>query len=323
MRSGTVGSPLRRDTCIDLSIVVPVFNSAPTLRHLYKRLHKIQAVLCLRSELVFVDDASVDESWQILQVIAKNDNSVTSIRLAANVGQGDATLRGLYYSRGKIVVTLDDDLQHPPEEIPLLLDELGRGERPAIVVGIPLIRQQSMWRRITSLAQHFVSTALLDISMPARFSAFRAMDRKIVQGVLDAGQPSLTAMTQRLANRVSVVRVQHDRSTLVRSRYSMPKLCWVLLAHLAAGPARRRWIVFTLMCLLFAATFAANLASIVIAEVSITGIWTGILWFAMLLSGASALALSAGIAFVRDRHRLVSRTRIRSIVTGDCASPDG
>ena len=106
------------------SVVVPVFNSEVTLEELYQRLTNVLTELLGvedRYELVFVDDASTGNTWPILQKLVDQDSRVRAIQLMKNSGQGLATICGLQAAVGTRVITLDDDLQHPPEEIPVLV----------------------------------------------------------------------------------------------------------------------------------------------------------------------------------------------------------
>src|ERR1700674_4267920 len=112
-----------RETVV-YSVVVPVYNSAPLTTRLYGRLVAVMESLGQQFELIFIDDCSTDASWTALAEIARTDRRVIAIQLARNVGQGRATLYGIGRSSGEIIVTLDDDLQHVPDDIPKLLAEL-------------------------------------------------------------------------------------------------------------------------------------------------------------------------------------------------------
>jgi glycosyltransferase involved in cell wall biosynthesis len=112
---------------IDYSIVIPVYNSEKTLLDLYKRLTEQLGRISQNYEIIFVDDCSIDGSWSVLQEIHKMDNRVKIIHFIRNFGQHNATLCGFNYSHGDFIITLDDDLQHPPEEIPLLITKINQG----------------------------------------------------------------------------------------------------------------------------------------------------------------------------------------------------
>ena len=105
-----------------LSIVVPVYRSASTLQSLVERTAHVLDAACESFEFVFVDDGSPDDSWDILQDLKdQNPDRITAIQLMRNFGQHNALMCGFRHTRGKYIVTMDDDLQNPPEELPKLL----------------------------------------------------------------------------------------------------------------------------------------------------------------------------------------------------------
>ena len=106
----------------DFSIVVPVYNSEKTLKELYQRIEKFFAKKQKSFEVIFVDDGSADKSWEVLSLLKKqNPQTITGIKLTQNYGQHNALFCGLTFVKGEWVITIDDDLQTPPEEIEKLL----------------------------------------------------------------------------------------------------------------------------------------------------------------------------------------------------------
>src|SRR5262245_4530590 len=109
----------------EISIVVPVYRSSATLAALCERIQQALQGLCIAHEIVFVDDGSDDRCWQVLQELqSRHPERVTAIQLMRNFGQHNALMCGLRHARGQYVVTMDDDLQNPPEEIPKLVKAL-------------------------------------------------------------------------------------------------------------------------------------------------------------------------------------------------------
>ena len=103
-----------------VSIIVPVYNSEKGLTELYSRINA--ALPEARYELILVDDGSRDNSWRVMEELKRaSPEKITAVKLSRNFGQHNAILCGLNYSKGDVVITMDDDLQHPPEEIPKLL----------------------------------------------------------------------------------------------------------------------------------------------------------------------------------------------------------
>src|SRR5438034_458300 len=121
--------PLRADALPQpaVSLVIPVFNEAASIPRLHTRLHRVLQQLGRSFEVVYVDDGSTDRSLEELLVIQGWDPAVKVVTLARNAGQHAAVLAGFAHARGAVVVTLDADLQNPPEEIPRLLAEIDAG----------------------------------------------------------------------------------------------------------------------------------------------------------------------------------------------------
>ena len=104
------------------SVVVPVYNSEHTLQELYRRLEKVfREVIKEDFELILVDDGSKDRSFEVMQELRNKDHRVRIIQMARNFGQHPALLCGFAHVRGDFVVTMDDDLQHQPEELPKMI----------------------------------------------------------------------------------------------------------------------------------------------------------------------------------------------------------
>jgi hypothetical protein len=211
------------------SVVVPVYNSAPILPRLHRRLVAAMEHLGQRFELIFVNDASTDSSWPVLADIARSDPRVVAAQLAHNVGQGPATMAGLRCSAGDILITLDDDLQHAPEEIAKLLARLnGPGEYDA-VFGIPAVRHHPGWRRAASWSINLVFTLVLRKPLGLRFTAFRVMHRSVFLRLLALHRPEpfVSSLLFQVARRIGTVHVEHFSSELPTSRYSLGKLARV------------------------------------------------------------------------------------------------
>ena len=167
---------------IDLSIVVPVYQSALTLRELVRRLLAVGQELNRTTEIILVDDGSPDSSWEVLCSLKQElGDALVCVQLMRNYGQHNALMCGFRHARGRVIVTIDDDLQNPPEETSKLIRRLDEGEVD-VVYGIPGERQDPAWRRIGSnVIQVFVQKA---IGLPGPMSAFRAIRRPVVDAIL-------------------------------------------------------------------------------------------------------------------------------------------
>jgi glycosyltransferase involved in cell wall biosynthesis len=212
------------DNDIGLSVVVPVYRSAETLVQLAERLRATIARLGCRGEIIFVDDGSPDDSWQVLCHLHEADpEGITAIQLMRNFGQHNALMCGFRHARGRLVVTIDDDLQHPPEEIAKLLTALTEQELD-LVYGCPLGKKHSFWRNAGSAV--VTSFYRLAFRSTITITSFRAMRRQLVESILSYSK-SFTFIDGLLAwntQRIGQVAVEHHPRTNGRSGYSLAKL---------------------------------------------------------------------------------------------------
>lgn len=156
---------------IGLSVVVPVYNSQGSLPLLAQRLHPVLESLGTPYELVLVNDGSRDESWRVIQELAQTHAWIRGYCLMRNFGQHNALLCGIRQARFSTCVTMDDDLQNPPEEIPNLLAEFHKGFD--LVYGTPATRQHGTIRNFQSLVAKLVFEYLLGAKDSRKGSSFR------------------------------------------------------------------------------------------------------------------------------------------------------
>src|SRR5438094_6220863 len=131
-----------------ISVVVPVYNSEASLTPLVDRLHEVLPQLASEWEIILVNDGSRDRSWEVVRELAASHVRVRGINMLRNFGQANALLAAIRAARYRTTVTMDDDLQHPPEEIPKLLDGLASGAD--VVYGTPGRMQHGLWRNFFS-----------------------------------------------------------------------------------------------------------------------------------------------------------------------------
>jgi len=203
-----------------VSIVVPVFNESAALARLDGRLGRVRQALDRSAEVIYVDDGSTDRSLEELLVIQSRDSGVTVVALARNAGQHAAVLAGFAHARGEVVITLDADLQNPPEEIPRLLAEIDAGYD---VVGTrregrndPLLR-----RTISAIVSRLASRAV-GVPMSDCGSMLRAYRRPVVEEILQLAERALfiPALAAWVARRPTEISIRHEPRVAGRSRYS-------------------------------------------------------------------------------------------------------
>jgi undecaprenyl-phosphate 4-deoxy-4-formamido-L-arabinose transferase len=205
-----------------LSIVVPVFRSEKTLNELVNRI--TNSISDKPVEIILVDDASGDGTWITICSIARQNSMVTGIRLGRNSGQHGALLAGVRAAKFQTVVTLDDDLQNPPEEINKLIDALVPGVD--VVYGVSTEVKQNFYRRAGSkLVRKFFASAL-GFNSAVSMSSFRTFRTVLREGFNTALGPnvSLDALLTWSTTRFTVVEVKHDERKVGDSHYTFRKL---------------------------------------------------------------------------------------------------
>jgi dolichol-phosphate mannosyltransferase/undecaprenyl-phosphate 4-deoxy-4-formamido-L-arabinose transferase len=215
-----------------LSVVIPVYNSAQILPELHQRLTAVMKSLNVAYEVIFVEDCGPDNAWQVLEELAAGDAAVIAIKLMRNSGQSNATLCGLTNARGDVIITMDDDLQHPPEEIPVLIQAL----RPEVdvVMGVPIERKHHWFRRLGSGLMHDINCALLGKDRNLRFTSYRLMRRPVVDGLLMLRtlSPALGPMINSVTHRIINTTVKHEPRKAGRSGYTLRRLFSQIMSNI-------------------------------------------------------------------------------------------
>jgi len=207
-----------------ISAVIPVFNSEDTLEELYLRLTKSLIVHSSDYEIIFINDSSGDNSSDIIYRLAKNDSNVVCFDLAKNYGQHNALLCGIRQAKYEVIVTLDDDLQNPPEEIPYLLEKLDQGYDG--VYGYPKNEQHELFRNIASVFRKIALKTTMGISMARHVSAFRVFRTELRNSFSDykGSFISIDVLLSWGTNSFSAIPVNHEKRVKGKSNYTFRKL---------------------------------------------------------------------------------------------------
>jgi undecaprenyl-phosphate 4-deoxy-4-formamido-L-arabinose transferase len=223
-----------------VSIVVPVFNESANLPSLWSRLKPVLDGLDRSWETVFIDDGSRDDSLAILREIAAGEEGrVRVVELARNFGQHSAILAGFKQSRGDIVVTLDADLQNPPEEIPRLIAAIDEGND--VVGGWREERHDQAYRKYASRLHNRLTSIIVGVPMHDYGCMLRAYRRHIVDTVVDCDEKAafVPALANSFAKRVAEIPVGHDDRASGTSKYnlfSLAKLSLNLITGFSLAP---------------------------------------------------------------------------------------
>lgn len=208
-----------------LSVVVPVYNEAENLHELHRRIADAAATLNKPWEVVYVDDGSQDSSWSILEELHNSGGGrVKAVSFNRNYGQHMAVVAGLERTEGEVVVTLDADLQNPPEEIPRLVEKIEEGYD--VVAGWREQRKDSLLRTWPSHLVNKVASRLTGVHQNDYGCMLRAYSRNIIDQINQCTERStfIPALANTFARRVTEIRVSHSDRSGGRSKYNLRRL---------------------------------------------------------------------------------------------------
>ena len=207
---------------VQLSVVIPVFNEEPNLPVLFARLYPVLDQLALSYEIIFTNDGSSDRSSALLAAqYAVRPKETRVIEFNANYGQHMAIMAAFERVRGEVIVTLDADLQNPPEEIPALLKKIDAGVD--YVGGFRLNRQDSFFRTYVSKLVNFVRKKTTSIEMTDQGCMLRAYRRTVVDAIVRSGAINtfIPALAYSFSNNPGEVGVKHEERHAGVSNYSL------------------------------------------------------------------------------------------------------
>jgi undecaprenyl-phosphate 4-deoxy-4-formamido-L-arabinose transferase len=207
-----------------VSVVVPVFNSEQTLGLLVSRLEAVLSEQTDKFEVILVNDASRDGSWNVARRLAHEKPFVRALSLMRNYGQHNALLAGIRRAQGEIIVTLDDDLQNPPEEIPKLLAQIERGFD--VVYGVPENEQHGFLRDIASVVTKLTLQNAMGAETARNISAFRAFRTELREGFRDyrGSYVSMDVLLTWGTTGFTSLTVRHEPRRAGMSNYTLRKL---------------------------------------------------------------------------------------------------
>lgn len=207
-----------------LSVIIPVFTEAASLEDLYDRLTRVLKMTGRTYELLFVDDGSRDGSMDLLRLFHAQDPNVRVVRFNRNYGQHAAVFAGMQHARGEVVITIDGDLQNPPEEIPVLLNQIDAGHD--VVGGWRAARRDPLVRRLLSAAVNRVISATVGVRMHDYGCMLRAYRRDVVGQILRCQEISsfIPALANTFAASVAEVPVKHEARRHGKSHYGVLRL---------------------------------------------------------------------------------------------------
>jgi undecaprenyl-phosphate 4-deoxy-4-formamido-L-arabinose transferase len=214
----------RTVTQVSVSVVIPVYNSREILPTLSARLVAVLDEYVRNYEVILVNDGSPDGSWSAVQEAAQSHSRVRGLNLMRNYGQHNALLAGIREAKGDLIVTMDDDLQHPPDQVPRLIEALS--EDLDVVYGTPQRQQHGLLRDAASFITKLVLTAGMGADTAQNVSALRVFRTGLRRAFADyrGPNPNLDVMLTWATGRFSAIEVRHEPRASGESGYTVGKL---------------------------------------------------------------------------------------------------
>lgn len=278
-----------------VSIVIPVYRSAKILPDLVNEIEQacVQADCIERFELILVCDASPDNSWEIIEQLARERSFVRGICLRRNSGQHNATLAGLRMAQGAYVVIMDDDLQHPTSEIPHLVQTLMKGAD--VCYTRYSNRQHRIWKKLGSKFNNWVATLLLSKPGDLYLSSFKALRHEIVSEIIqyEGPFPYIDGLILDVTRNIASLAIEHQSRHSGEGGYTLRRSIslWLKMATgFSVVPLR----ITTLVGLLIAFVSFISLIYVIIARITHPDLpmgWPSIISTILFLGGVQLVAL--------------------------------
>ncbi|HEY5983571.1 MAG TPA: glycosyltransferase family 2 protein [Anaerolineales bacterium] len=213
---------------MNCSVVIPVYRGESTLDELVERLAAVLPKAAEQFEVVLVNDGSPDDSWGAISRLSAKYPWVRGVSLTRNYGQENATLCGILEARHEVICTMDDDLQHRPEDLPRLISKLEEGYD--VVYGVPRVRRQGWWKNLATAAVKRVMSWSLGLSAVRDISAFKALRADLREGFRPVGPDVFVdALITWVTHRTASVEIEEARREHGQSNYDLGKLIRVAL----------------------------------------------------------------------------------------------
>jgi len=209
---------------VRVSVVVPVYNSEGSLPLLVERLSRVLEPQSRLGELILVNDGSRDGSWEVIQNLATRHSWIRGFNLMRNYGQHNSLLCGIRFARHEVIVTLDDDLQTPPEEVPRMLAHLEKGYD--VVYGVPQKEAHGFLRNAASRITKLALQSAMGAETARKVSAFRVFRTHLREAFANYSGPnvSIDVLLTWGTKKFSAISVRNDPRTIGVSNYTMGKL---------------------------------------------------------------------------------------------------
>ena len=278
---------------VGLSIVIPVYRGAATIGRLVAELSALRPAGGL--EIVLVNDGSPDNSGDVCQeLVQRTTVPLIYVEHARNFGEHNAVMTGLRHACGRYVITMDDDLQNPPEEVIRLYDHARLGDWDVVYTRYG-VKQHAGWRNLGSRFANSVADRLLDKPKGLYLSSFRCMSAFVVQSVMryHGPYPYIDGLIMQVTQRIDSIEVRHLPRIEGRSNYNLARLVrlWLNLAtSFSLAPLRLAVYAGVFMALLGAVGAVATIAEVLFWHDTPSG-WASTMTVLLLVAGVQSMIL--------------------------------
>ena len=281
--------------CLD-SVVVPVYNSEHTLQELYTRLEKVfRETIKEEFELILVDDGSKDRSFAVMQELREKDSRVKIIQMARNFGQHPALLCGFAHTKGEFIVTMDDDLQHQPEELPKMINVMKERDDVDVIIASYEGRKHNLIRKLGTKLSVWATSKMLGKDPNLQITSYRLIRRFLVEAMLKTNTylPQIGNLLVLSSNRIINVPVQHAARAYGKSGYSFRRLVKDLIYDITAHTAFPLLMVRNIGIASFLVSFLLGIYYLVryfLCGISVEG-WTSLMLVMLAFFGLTLLSI--------------------------------
>lgn len=326
----TPPAPTRFEPGVGLSIVVPVYRGAGTIGRLVHELSRLSPAGGL--EIILVNDGSPDNSDEVCRGLLETATvPLTYIEHARNFGEHNAVMTGLRHASGAYVITMDDDLQNPPEEVVRLFDHARAGGWDVVYTHYA-VKQHAGWRNLGSRFANRVADVLLDKPKGLYLSSFRCMAALVVRAVTryTGPYPYIDGLIMQVTRRIDTIEVRHLPRLEGRSNYTLTRLVrlWLNLAtSFSLFPLRLAVFAGAAMAMIGAIGAAATIVEALFLDKTPTG-WASTMVVLLLVGGVQSMILGilgeyVGRTFLTTNGKPQSAVRVVACNAQAARTPQG
>lgn len=213
----------------EISVVIPVYNSAHCLEELYRQISA--SLQNSKYELILINDKSKDESWNIILSLSRRSERVKGISLRKNAGQDNAIMAGLLHAEGDFVVIMDDDLQHSPADVPVLVEKCKNGFD--VCYGLFIEKKQSLLKNAGSMLNGYLAELFLRKPRNLYLSPFKVIQGSLIKDITEyrGTFPYVDGIILSLTSNITQIELTHHRRHAGKGNYSLFRSVSVFLKH--------------------------------------------------------------------------------------------